>query len=289
MRYLIFTEDIICEKLSLLVIEEIKRLDLRSEIKLIASKELKNSLKSYNPSLLIIIGSLKSYSAFRRAKKTGVKICFFYQSWNDPGKNLIGPVGDLFYPDLPMCSGSSNTLLVADFIRKQEKLGEDKASIIHVSIFHSEDRNSQTATSLKKKLEKRFTNIHFSKVNCSFDFHAAIQSAYCSNAMISLDRLSNLIAAYTNCPTVNVYRNSLFKKANNRVSPLNKLVNNEVVKDISENNIELITEEINRILNDHQYCAGIMQSYQEIKNVVGTHPFARQAVREIIDWMEEED
>lgn len=291
MKYLIAGENPLCIQLSTSLIEEIERFDIRSKLEMATSVEAIPLLKSFQPDLLIVIGTSRSNSLRSRARKLGIKSCFFHQTILDDRNTFIQSTSDhkVFY-DIPRGSKSSNyVFLLSDRIRNHDNYSSHENVKPKVSIIYSETAEEKRAKKLSKKLSGHSNDIIYELVNVSSDLSEAIDASIHSNSAISLDRFSNLFAAYTNCPTVNVYRNSLFKKANNRVSPLNKLTNNEVVKDISGNNIELIIEEISRILNDHQYCAGIMQSYQEIKDIVGTHPFARQAVREIVDWMEEED
>ncbi|WP_420575914.1 hypothetical protein [Ekhidna sp.] len=291
MKYLIVGENSLCIQLSDTLSDEIERFDIRSAIKKAIPQEATSLLKSFEPDLLIVVGTNRSNSLLVKARRRGVKSCFFHQTLLDDRNTFIQPTsGQKVFYDIPRSSKSSNhAFLLLDRIRNHDNYSSHENIKPKVSIIYSEAAEEKRARKLSKKLSGHSNDIIYELLNISADLPEAIDASIHSNSAISLDRFSNLFAAYTNCPTVNVYRNSLFKKANNRVSPLNKLTNNEVVKDISGNNIELIIEEISRILNDHQYCAGIMQSYQEIKDIVGTHPFARQAVREIVDWMEEED
>lgn len=291
MKYLIAGENPLCIKLSTSLIEEIERFDIRSELEMVTSVEAIPLLKSFQPDLLIVIGTSRSNSLRSRARKLGIKSCFFHQTLLDDRDKFIQPTsGHKVFYDIPRGSKSPNhVFLFSDLIRNHNTHNSDENYKPKISIIYSEPSREKHAVKLSKKLSLHNNDIVFEPVNISSDLFNSINASIHSNAVISLDKFSNLFAAYINCPTVNVYRNSLFKKAHNRVSPLNRLANNEVVKDVSGSNVGPITEEISRILNDHQYCAGIMQSYQEIKDIVGTHPFARQAAREIVDWMEEED
>ena len=145
------------------------------------------------------------------------------------------------------------------------------------------------ADNLLKNISKLNPDINFNALDVSLSLKEAVAAANRSNASIALDQFSNVFAAYTNCPSVNVYQKSLFRKSNNENAVINKLLGKDIISNILANKTGVLISEIKKVLHDHQHCAGIMQSYQELKSLIGIQPFARQAAQEIIEWIDEDN
>lgn len=290
MKYLIVRESPLCVQLSTLLVEEIRRFDVRHEVES-NSTNLKTHFRQFNPNLLIVIGTSKSFPLLKKARKRGIKCCFFYQTLLD--KHDVFPTQlaeGIIYPDIPREGiNASNIFLLSDVIRKRNDSNTHEGDLAEVSIFYSESLNKKFANSLVKKISKYSTEYKINVIDISLNLNDAIQTAQRSNASVALDQFSNVFSAYTNCPTINVYQKSLFRKSNNENSVLNRFLGMDVICNIPVSEVEFLDAEIRKVLNDHQRCAGIMQGFQELRSLIGNQPFARRAAQEIVEWLEQTD
>ncbi len=116
-----------------------------------------------------------------------------------------------------------------------------------------------------------------------------------ANAAIVTSGTATLETALLNCPQVVVYRANpvsifivrLLVKIK-WVSLVNLIAQKEVVKElIQENyNAKAVLEELNLMLNDHQYCAGIMGDYQELRDKIGAEAASKKAAGMLVNWLE---
>ncbi|WP_424961948.1 hypothetical protein [Ekhidna sp.] len=290
MNYLIVAENQLCSQLSAKLINEIRRFDIRHEI-VVNPSNVKKQLKKSKLDLLIIIGTSKSVDLLNLAEKLKIKSCFFHQSLLDKTSRSSSP-SDMkrVYSDIPIIgTDTPNVFLLSDIVRSLDVINTEEVQSTEVAIFYSNASRKKLANRISASLTKTSPDIEFSLVDISRSLKDAISTSLRSNAAIALDQFSNVFAAYTNCPTVNVYQKSLFSKPDNEKSVINRLLAGDAICNVRANNTESLADEINRVLNDHQYCAGIMQSYQELKSQIGIQPFARQAAQEIVDWLEGTD
>ncbi|MEQ8628448.1 hypothetical protein [Ekhidna sp.] len=291
MKYLIVAESHLCAQLSEILAEEIRRFDIRHEI-LFNPSNVTSQLKKSRPDLLIVIGSSKSFSIVDQAKKRKIKCCFFHQTLMDKHdrRNLSQLSIRKIYTDIPVKStDTSNVFLLSDVIRKLNGNNYDEVQSTEVSIFYSDPGKKRLADNLLKNISKLNPDINFNALDVSLSLKEAVAAANRSNASIALDQFSNVFAAYTNCPSVNVYQKSLFRKSNNENAVINKLLGKDIISNILANKTGVLISEIKKVLHDHQHCAGIMQIYQELKSLIGIQPFARQAAQEIIEWIDEDN
>ena len=116
-----------------------------------------------------------------------------------------------------------------------------------------------------------------------------------SNAAIVTSGTATLETALLNCPEVVVYKAnpiSIFiVKLMVRIkwiSLVNLIAGKEVVRELiqEEYNASSVLHEINKILNDEKYCAGMMADYQALREKIGTERASGKAASSIIDWLE---
>ncbi len=106
------------------------------------------------------------------------------------------------------------------------------------------------------------------------------------NVVISFSRIDELKALFSNCPQVRYKKRSLLTFSRERDgSALNKLAEKEVIQ-VANSSKELILE-LKQLLYNHQYCAGVMQDYQHLKEKFGLEPAYRKAASVIVEFMED--
>lgn len=72
------------------------------------------------------------------------------------------------------------------------------------------------------------------------------------------------------------------------ISLVNLIADKEVVKEMiqADFNANAVTEELDRILHDHEYCGEMMANYQEAKEKIGFEPASKRAANAIADWLD---
>lgn len=291
MKYIVATEGKICSQLSEPLIQEISRFDIRGEIRYIESNknDLKRELKKFTPDVLIVVGSTRSRAVLQTARNREIKSCFFYISLldNKPFAKTPTLSNGRFFQDFSLTDEESGSLLF-DFIRKIST--NDGTSIERekpiVSIV-GDTSVYQIITRLKRSLSSIASNIDFQLIDVSKNLELAIKEISNSNGMIAANHLSNMLGVLCNCPLMNVYNQSLFTRAGQKQSVINLMMEKDVVKSYPTLKISLIKSELDLILNDHQYSAGIMDDFQMLKSKLGTRPFARNVGKELVEWLEE--
>ncbi|MEO9871129.1 hypothetical protein [Ekhidna sp.] len=294
MKYLIWSENLICKHQASLLTKELERFDVRSEIIFTNSSKtgLGKELFRSDPDLFIVFGSKKSNSIVKRANKLKIKTCFFYQSLLDGqllGSNLLNACKiyvDLPAPDDQMGFEYSGSLLY-EYIRKNESYSDQETSEILISIFVSGTRDMKMAEKMRVKFQRLLPEYNFIVVDVSKNFTDAIRMAVRSNAIVAMDQLSSMFSVLTNCPSVLINKKLFFKERLKNQSIVNELLGREAISVFTQDKSVNITEEISRILLDHQYCAEIMSSFQELKLIIGMEPVARQTAQKMVDWLEE--
>ncbi|MEP0986755.1 hypothetical protein [Ekhidna sp.] len=285
MKYLIVAEGKIFAQLAKPLIQELERFDVRGEVVHLTldKKKVSKSLKDFQPDLLIAVGSLKMSSILELAKKRKINSCFFYHSLFE--KNPIEDTQKFetarIYRDIPI---NGNGSLVFDFVRKVDIETADRKKPL-ISIVSN--KVSKSSVQLSRKLISKSDSIEFKLIDASNDLQEAVRKLSNANAVIATDPFSNMLAVFCNCPAINVYEKSIFSSTPNEKSIINRLMNKEVVKSYPKSKDLLILNELDRILNDHQYSAGMMDDYQNLKSKIGAQPFVRNVSREIVDWLED--
>ncbi|MEP5612946.1 MAG: hypothetical protein ABJP45_11885 [Cyclobacteriaceae bacterium] len=106
------------------------------------------------------------------------------------------------------------------------------------------------------------------------------------NAAMVVSPNDSLESASLNCPQVYVHLNGGRVK---QASLVNQVAKKEVIKEFSGKNCKPATvlAELDLILNDQNYCAGILADYQMVKSKIGNDRASRKAAQIIVDWLEE--
>lgn len=132
--------------------------------------------------------------------------------------------------------------------------------------------------------------------NATIHFDKTYDIVKRSNAAIVTSGTATLETALLNCPQVVVYRANPISIFIAKIlvkikwiSLVNLISQKEVVKELiqKEYNADKVLEEINKILQDHHYCAKIMMDYQELLSKIGAEPASKKAARIITEWLEE--
>ncbi|WP_425392589.1 hypothetical protein [Ekhidna sp.] len=288
MKYLIITEGKICQQLASNFIPELERFDIRNDIE-VFNTPLKNftaTLKKSVPDLIIVFGGSSSHKIVRLARKNGVKSCFFYQSLLSPNQipEEENSHNHKLYPDLPPIKTNQplDGSLLIDVLRKTNRVDTYDSTTVSLASL----RESKWITKVCERLSQMNENINFKKVVVSSGLEEAIIEIQKSHAVIAVDQFSNILAALSNSPLINVYQEKIFTKAQNRLSKVNEMLDKNVVGNYSNKNIALISEQLDRILNDYNYSAGMMDDFQQLKSIIGTQPFSRVVAQEVVNWLE---
>lgn len=116
-----------------------------------------------------------------------------------------------------------------------------------------------------------------------------------ANAAIVTSGTATLETALLNCPQVVVYRANPISVFIAKilvkikwVSLVNLIANKEVVRELiqSDYNAKAVLAELDLILKDEKYCAGMMVEYQNLRDMIGAERASLKAARLIIEWLE---
>ena len=288
MKYLIQHQDnldqLIAEKLK----DGFKRFDIRSEFLDSTSRSETKVYFAQKPELFISVGSVMDRSLFRRAKEDGFKTCLIDQSikrkWqlSSSSKKHI----DLIFADLP---GNSTGFFygnpILDIVKSTSSTTEESRSeSVVVGLITGFERKNTLNTAAIIKSISRNLDVEVVHIDLILDFEAALVKITNCNAGIATSETAELVCVALNCPSVRLHRKELFKKKPSGL--LNSLMRKEVIQNINYRNSTGTLEEVNRILNDYNYCAGILQDYQIAKELLGLEPASRKIASKIVDWLE---
>ena len=116
-----------------------------------------------------------------------------------------------------------------------------------------------------------------------------------SNVAIVTSGTATLEAALLNCPQVVVYKANpvcvcvvkMMVKIK-WISLVNLIAQKRVVKELIQKDYTSasVLNEINLIINDPQYCAGMMADYQQLREKIGTQGASKKVADLIIEWLE---
>ena len=127
---------------------------------------------------------------------------------------------------------------------------------------------------------------HFNKAS-NYQFIKSLEGIKRANAAIVCSEQDSIRSAHLNCPHLILQESKGFWQKNQLESPLiNDIVDTSLVKKIPTVNYDDIVNELNKILNNHQYCASHMHVYQSFKEIIGTEFVARKACKWILEWLE---
>ncbi len=309
MKYLIIASNKLEATIGNKLADQLSIQDIRSEIEKlqlpIQFREVKRKLKAFDPDLLIVVGPNKlNAKLFSYAKRQGIRNCYYDLSFS---KKLNGGKPDLTLLTLPQNQESEfehyigNPILdlVKDYefeedfslddhavniaLILEEKLNQSAIKKINSIIKESPKSNFHISTGDGDKNRNKITKLPNVTFYADKTFDLLKQ---CNLAITSSDQ-SNLEAVFLNCPQIIIKgqesKFSFFKKPR-KASVVNSIAGKQVVKELQTTTE--IKQEMDLILNDQQYCATMLDEYQEIKNKIGHERASKKAAQIIVDFLE---
>ncbi|WP_462248017.1 hypothetical protein [Ekhidna sp.] len=315
MRYLVnITSEVAVEYASLLL-SEILRFDVRAEIDLNQSgqvisyeeadlkcskKPIKKSKLKRSYDLILVIGD-----DFNNAFLSDCKKCFIQVTTNfKEGKKInIKALNsfDRVYTDLPSYSKKNIHIghFFNDVIRKHN-FEEQTSDLPVIGISLTSKRNLDKVAKLVREASRKVdctwsiyrNGIDINKLQNleKVDFVSSQLDQLKNSAICIVDsELNSIASTLLNCPQITISSNIGFLGLRkSKALIINELLDEGLLRSFSSNQIEDIIDEIQLILNDHEYCASMLTAYQRFKEKVGTGPVIRETARDIVEWIEED-
>ena len=304
MKYLLIADESLAKQIAPYIIREIERHDVRAEILLETSRNLKDKTYDKFPDIVLQVGTIRRKKNYKHLKKGGSKLCYLSLERNS-GRSASIRNFDLILNTLPEQIDerprfSSHEYVghpMIDLVRLHEftdyALDPYKQNIVIIvggssgkslrSLLRSlSSTNNNINFIVSSKEEKPNTGVN---VDSRFKYVKGLEFELLKdcNACIVFDDRSSLLASFLNSPQVIVKPNSSFFKKSD--SPLlNELLGRDLVTPIKPSNV---MNEVSRLINDHEYSASILNSYQELREVIGTEPCFRKIGRVLIDFVED--
>ena len=286
MRYLVHTRDELGESIGVRLSEEIRRFDIRAEIEHFKQKDdTIRELKNGRFDLFVEIGSKVERRYTNAAKKAGAKRCFVMQSATNTSRNPNFRDVDLVVTDFPGVDRDKcyfgNPIM--DVVKSCTPV-HFSAKEDHLQVAVLVEPN--TSGALQNALSGlNLDHVQLRQIDLAHNLESALPVILESNAAIVTGNIGELVCLQLNCPAIKVNRHGLFIK--DKSSLTNELLQREAIQVLGQTKPQLITDSILKILNDHNYCAGVLQDFQEAKDVLGTQPAIRDMARYLVDWLEE--
>lgn len=287
MKYLIHTNDSLDSAIGEILTKEISRFDIRAEItqssnRSASKKELQNS--SFD--VLIVVGSHFEKKLLSVAKKSNIRSIFLYQSIKSKKELSHSDLSsfDLTFHDLPNSDIKyfGNPLL--DVIKSGlQPISVDSLQISQLSLIRGFGAKNSAFNALSGF---DFEAAKVLNADLERDIDTSLQVISRSNVAITTSNVAELVALYLNCPSVRINKQGFFKTSEQ--SLINQIAGKNVIQVFGHREKNGIKEELSKVLNDHNYCAGIMQDYQEIKDLLGIDPAIRKIANYIVDCLEED-
>lgn len=288
MKYLIHHQDNLDKLIAGKLKDGFRRFDIRSEFLDSTSKAETKKYFAQKPDVLVSVGSALDRNLFKKAKDDGLKTCLIHQSLKGIGqvKPAFTKYIDLIFDDLPANStGLFYGNPVLDIVKSAPSATqESKSQGAVVGLITGFERKNTLNTAAIIKSISRNLDVEVVHIDLIQDFEAAVEKITNCNAGIATSETAELVCVALNCPSVRLHRKELFKKKPSGL--LNSLMRKEVIQNINCRNSTGALEEVNRILNDYNYCAGILQDYQIAKELLGLEPASRKIASKIVDWLE---
>lgn len=289
MTYLINTENSFGNEVADLLSKEIERFDIRSDLQRTGNnKEALSLLKNTEVDLFIHIGT-----AFPRkvCKLKGLKTCFLFQSVrtkNDLASERVDGIDWVFY-DLPLIQDKQNYAgnWIFELVKSKSRVVSNndlQLSGPKIVLAHGY-KQSKAARSLQAMLSSLMSDSSIVLANLDAQLEHSIHELSQSNAAVAMDDFSELVALATNCPLVRTIKKSFFRKA--KPALINRLSNKEIVKVADIKQGKTIKNELDLIVKDHHHCAGIMQDYQAVREILGNQPAIRAMAKSLVEGLEE--
>lgn len=304
MKYLLIADENLAKQIATYITREIERHDVRAEIKLETSINLKKKAYDWFPDTVLQIGTIRSKKNYKHFKKGGSKLCYLSLERNNGRSGSIRNF-DLILNTLPDKIDEHPRFSpheyvghpMIDLVRLHEftdyVLDPYKQNVVIIA--GSSSRKS--LRSLLRSLSTSNSDINFIvssndekpnsgiNVDSRFRFVKDLEFELLKdcNACIVFDDRSSLLASFLNSPQVIVKSGcSFFKKSDSPL--LNELLGRDLMTPMKSSNV---MNEVSRLVNDHEYSAFILNSYQELREVIGTEPCFRKIGSVLIDFFED--
>lgn len=304
MKYLLIADENLAKQIAPYIIREIERHDVRAEIKLETSINLKKKAYDWFPDIVLQIGTARRKKNYKHFKKGGSKLCYLslernndrsvyirnfdlilntlpdqidvrptYSSHEYVGHPMIDLVRLYEFTDYVLYPYKQNVVIIA---------GSSSRKSLRSLLRSLSTSNNDINFIVSSKDEKPNTGIN---VDSRFKYVKGLEFELLKdcNACIVFDDRSSLLASFINSPQVMVKSgSSFFKKSDNPL--LNELLGRNLMTPLKPSNV---MNEVNRLINDHEYSASILNSYQELREVIGAEPCFRKIGRVLIDFVED--
>ncbi len=261
--------------------------------------------------LLVVIGTeFGKIGSWKNNK--GMKTCFFqitneYKRALEINRNAVAKF-DKVFPDLPLYPKNSENIHLGyylnDVIRKHEfehaidqqltisfivDYRSNLPAIVRLvralSINYQDCKWVFSGKGINKSDIPRFAGIKNIELAAN-----KLNQLKKSNAVFVDSDISSITAALINCPQI--YISNDRKYLGLSVSPRKPLINeffdDEVIRPYLPQKPKELAKELDLLLNNHEYCATQLTSYQMLKEKIGANPVVREAAQKIVDWLEEE-
>ena len=171
------------------------------------------------------------------------------------------------------------------FKNLDHSLQENSEGEIQIPVVTGYDNLSGRAIrKLKSKLQSKHPQISFPLINLKKESDSVGKILVNSNAAVVTSWIAELAALHFNVPYVFYEKKGLLSKSSNPLQ--NELLKREAVK-IGSQGINSLSVEIDKILSDYQYTAGMLQSFQETKEILGNQPSIRNIAKDIVERLED--
>lgn len=289
MRYLLYIESGIAKEVAEPLSAELTRFDVRAEISTQSSSKVARKLiRSDAFDIVIAIGSSLPKSLLSR--KSGA--CFIWLSSLGSKLKVSSNVErlDLFFPDVSYDTSAvfygSPILDVVRRKRSDVSSIEDRGSShLQLGVIHTAKRRN-LAENVAKALERQDKSLRVETAQLDTNLEQSISCLLNSNAAIVTDNPGEVIAIELNCPVIRVNPKTLFFQKDS-TSMINRILKKEAIKVFAPMEFGAVWRELQKVLNDHNYCAGIMADYQLVKELLGIQPAIRNIARAIVERFEE--
>lgn len=219
----------------------------------------------------------------------------YYQSQNFPvtyvGNPLIDAIRDYEYDREFAVNQEEVNVAVLPGSRKQEI----EASAKVIGEVAGQSSNIRFHIAAVDNVENSLYEPYRSISNASIHIDRTYEILKHCNAAIVTSGTATLETALLNCPQVVVYRANPISVVIVKlmvkikwISLVNLIANKQIVKELIQEkyNAREVLDEINLILKDQNYCAGMMADYQELKSKIGSQRASANAANEIVQWLE---
>lgn len=268
----------------------------------------KEELKRRELDMVIFVGESFDRKLARRIKELDILNCFLLITASpDKGQKAFSQASQIFdqiftdVPIYPECENSEQVgLYMSDVFRRSTFENEDE--LLTIGMLIDDKKNLKNFIDFSKSYSKKHSecrwivggkaytgdgNEYFKRQNIIVQ-EDTFQLLKQANAVIVDNQRKSMEAALLNCPQVTVAGKAGFLVSTKQWLPvINQVTKQNLIKNILSTKKDLIEDELDLILNNHEYCAEVLSGYQLFKDRVGMQPVARNIAQKITEWLEE--